>query len=44
MLRRLVDVDDRYLVYVNIWKKDVMDSYCEMMVGIEKLVVGEKVL
>lgn len=44
MSRRLADVDDRYPVYVNIWKKDVMDSHRETTVGIEKPAVGEKAL
>ncbi|KAK4664875.1 uncharacterized protein QC763_508430 [Podospora pseudopauciseta] len=33
-----------YPVYVNIWKKDVMDSHRETTVGIEKPAVGEKAL
>ncbi|KAK4203584.1 putative transporter [Triangularia verruculosa] len=33
-----------YPVYVNIWKKDVMDSHRETMVGIEKPAVDDKAL
>ena len=34
----------RYPIYVNIWKRDIMDSHRDTKVGLEPLAPGDKTL